>query len=257
MNGTVSAGRANLKSAGLESSGDVRNDSLQALEEYVNEKIKELVFSKLDICLSLAEIKRKQLFRELGYASFKEYLEAERIRLHYHTAHEYAKIGEVLLRYKEELNEVNFSEEAGLKKLLLLDDALQRRRSQKDTVFRMLKDASFREFKTFANAEEQSARADSASQSFGGLSLPRLRLESTDECIVLQPSSREIIWFDTDLECIFHSEKLANDFKRHVLRAVTVFFSTMSRENPSIRNCLRKRNNRSQRILDATPASNR
>ena len=57
---------------------------------------------------------------------------------------------------------MDFREENGLKKLLLLDHALNTpSEEKKELVFKKLKSSSYREFRKFVNNTDQSARADS------------------------------------------------------------------------------------------------
>ena len=80
---------------------------LSDLESLAFRLSKIVLFSKVALCLVLATIKSKELYKQIGIASFKEYLKTQRITLHYNTAHEYAKIGQVFINHKEELEKID------------------------------------------------------------------------------------------------------------------------------------------------------
>ena len=200
-------------------------DDLFEIEQRINDRIKGIILSKLDICVALAKIKSNALYRQLGIPSFRKYLQEERINIHYHTAHEYAKIGEVWIEYQSQLKRIDFKEENGLKKLLLLDHALNTlSEEKKELVFKKLINSSYREFNKFVNNASESARADSEDRATLKNKAFKFALEMEGECIVLLPTGKEIIWFDTDIESLFSSSQLLGDFKRHIMKAAEDFF---------------------------------
>jgi hypothetical protein len=107
----------------------------------------------VQVCKNLARLKTGGLYRAAGAESFKAYLRCTPVSLSYSTAVEWAKIGQVLFDYAERIEQVGFSEEDGLKKLLHLEQALSNHESS--LVFTRLKHDSYRVFRDFA----QNARA--------------------------------------------------------------------------------------------------
>ena len=75
-------------------------DRLNALERRIVESVQKITMTKLEVCIALAKISLNKLYLESGVSSFKEYLKANRIPIHYRTAHDYAKIGEVYLKHR-------------------------------------------------------------------------------------------------------------------------------------------------------------
>lgn len=200
------------------------SDDLEEIEQQVNDKIKGIVMSKISLCIALANIKMKELYKQIGLQSFKEYLSEKRINIKCQTAYEYAKIGEILLKYWQNLNCVDFREEDGLKKLLLLDIAMNKNCAHKEFLFRKLKESSYREFQRFIKDGLHSARAESANQGLLGYPISQIQLAIGDECIMLLPLGKEIVWFDNDIWRYLETPDLQRKFKRHILKAVEDFF---------------------------------
>lgn len=205
------------------SSGSILSCNLLEIELAIQKAVQTAVRSRTAVCTALARIKSGELYRQVGCSSFKEYLRQRRIGLPYHTAHEYARIGEILHAYRDELRAVRFEEETGLKKLLLLERALGRNGNDRPSTFAKLNTCSYRQFREYAN-RGQSARADFPTVPPLEGSLPGIQLDGTGECIVVKPLGKEIIWFDTDMEQYFPSAALARSFKMHILEAVKGFF---------------------------------
>ena len=200
------------------------SENLSEIERRANETIKGIVKSKMSLCIALANIKRKELYRQAGILSFKAYLAERRIRINRQTAYEYAKIGEILLKYQQDLRSVDFREEDGLKKLLLLDSAVNENCARKEFLFRKLKESSYREYQKFIEAGAHSARAESLNQRLSKSWISQVKLAIGDECIVVLPLGKEIVWFDNDIWRHLDSPNLQKKFKRHILNAVEAFF---------------------------------
>lgn len=118
---------------------------LSVLESSVNKGVTQIAHSRLAICVCLAVICDEGLYRNAGFDRFQKYLDSGRVKIPKSTASEYVKIGRTYIRYHEELAEVDFDESEGLKKLLLLDQALSG--AEKHEVFGNLKELSYREFR--------------------------------------------------------------------------------------------------------------
>lgn len=181
------------------------------------------------ICVALANIKTKKLYKQIGLKSFKEYIREKRINLNYATAFEYTKIGIIYQQLKKYLDRINFGEENGLKKLLFLEQALKN--NQADQVYDNLIKFSFRNFKKFAEGItqnisnnttasliEKSARADFRSEK---LLMKSDKISADDEGIYLEPKGTEIVWFNYDL----NSNPRYGKLKKTLIRATRDFFN--------------------------------
>lgn len=142
----------------------INSNNLSEIEEGIKETIRGVVLAKTAVYKSLANIDKKRLYKQAGVSNFMEYLASERIPIKYKTAKEYAKIGDVLIRYEKPLQAIQFSEEDGLKKLIYLERALKREDIDKQQVFAKVKEYSLRAFKEFAVPSEDSKEGDSAEE---------------------------------------------------------------------------------------------
>jgi hypothetical protein len=133
----------------------IDSENLEEIEEGIRETVKGVVLSKAAVCEALAHIDKKKLYSQAGYTNFRQYLQDERIPIKYKTAKEYAKIGDTLMRHRGSLDEVDFSEEDGLKKLIYLDKALKNHTGETLTVYKKVKEYSLREFQKFAAAAQR------------------------------------------------------------------------------------------------------
>ena len=141
----------------------IDSEELYEIEKGIRETLDGITLSKAALCKALANIDRKRLYTQAGAESFLEYLELERLPVNYKTAKEYAKIGGMLIRHSEDLENIAFREEDGLKKLVYLDKALANHGEHREEVFDKVKHSSLREFQRFAREGEEDdvpARAD-------------------------------------------------------------------------------------------------
>ena len=97
----------------------VEKDLLRA-EKIINQLTQVGSQPTKELCRALARVKKGRLYRESRKASFKEYLASGRIKMSYSTAVERAKIGEILIQYRQQIDQVGFCEKHGMKKLLHL-----------------------------------------------------------------------------------------------------------------------------------------
>ena len=198
------------------------SENLVKIETGINQTVKGIQLSKLAICVALANIKNKKLYEQIGLATFKEYIKKMRINIPYATAFEYTKIGEIYQDYQKILNKLDFSEENGLKKLLYLEQALNKNKENQDTVFNNLIKYSFRNFRKFAlDTEAQSARADWVIKD---TTSQTQKIKIDDECIYLEPKGIEIIWFNYDL----NTNPEYKELKNTVINAIKQFFNNQS-----------------------------
>ena len=143
----------------------VESDNIHEIETGIRETLTGITLAKGALCKALANIDKKKLYTQVNSRSFLEYLEMARIPLNYKTAKEYAKIGDTMLRYNEELFSVNFREEDGLKKLVYLDKALDKCGEDRDLVFEKIKGSSLRDFQQWIqtlDADENGEAGDSS-----------------------------------------------------------------------------------------------
>ena len=198
------------------------SDRLCDLERWIGENVQEIARCRLSICLALARIKTGRLYNQADCCSFSDYLKAKRVAIHYNTALDYACIGEVYLKYHRELEACQFDEYSGLRKLLLLERALQFVAEDRDEIFKKLKKNSYREFKRFIVGSPQPGRPGCVSPDGRHLSSSKIVL--TDECLVVMPAGKEILWFDPELDAFLESPELMRRFKHCISRAVAHFF---------------------------------
>jgi hypothetical protein len=77
--------------------------------------------------MGLAKLKAKGLFIDLKYHSMNDYLEklCDDMNIERSTAHNWLYIGEAYIKYRRELERVEFSDENGPTKLPYVDRALE------------------------------------------------------------------------------------------------------------------------------------
>jgi len=66
-------------------------------------------------------------------------------------------------------------------------------------LFKKLKESSYREFQRFLKKGLQSARAESVNPGRSKRLISRIQLAMGDECIMLLPIGKEIVWFDNEI----------------------------------------------------------
>ena len=127
---------------------EMETKDLSAIEENINKAVREMQNTKRRLFILLAQIKVDRLYEQAGFGSFKEYVTSKRLKISYNTALEYSRMGEILLKYKEQLERVDFCEEDGFKKLLFLDQALNNHKPEE--VFKKIKEDSFKSFSRYS-----------------------------------------------------------------------------------------------------------
>ena len=120
-------------------------DKLQIIEKGIRGALAGEALSRAAICRALHRIQSEQLYKQSGLPSFQEYLKANRLPFPKSTASEYAKIGRALTDHDRELQEIDFEDAGGLKKLLYLETALQQAEDPEEVYTRLKKD-SLRDF---------------------------------------------------------------------------------------------------------------
>jgi len=103
--------------------------------------------------MGLAKLKAKGLYIDLKFRSMNDYLESlcDEMQIERSTAHNWLYIGEAYIKYRRELDRIEFSDEDGPTKLPYVDRALEIH--EKKEVFKKLKDSSVREIREFSKGE--------------------------------------------------------------------------------------------------------
>ena len=127
-------------------------DSADAFEidRGIRDSIRGIRLSILAMGLALAKMRAKGLFRDLGYPSITQYVEklSNDTQIEKSNIFRWLSIGEVYLKYREELESAGFSDEDGPTKLTYLARALEK--NDKKMVFDKIKNTSLRDFISFA-----------------------------------------------------------------------------------------------------------
>ena len=120
------------------------------INEEILEAIRTLDHSILSIGLSLVKIKREKLFREMGFRNISAYVAylTEQSKKNRSSIYKWLQIGEIYLKYQDDLAGVDFSGSDSPTKLPYLERALAG--NPKDEVYINLKKMSQREFVSYA-----------------------------------------------------------------------------------------------------------
>ena len=201
----------------------IDSHSLFDIEQGIADSIRTMIQTKKAVCIALARIKQKELYRQADIGSFKDYLKTHRIPIRYSTAIDYSIIGEMLIKYEEELRYQQFEEEMGLQKLLLLEKGLSNHPDQPEAVFKRLNNDSFRDFRQFVSqkktaSEKKSDDSHEPSSSFF--------IRSDDERIYLMPHNIDLLWLNTDMEEELGIHGLNKKFHSYLLGVVKEFFDS-------------------------------
>ena len=195
----------------------------------IEDTLKELLMkkswkkSRKLICIGLYQIKNMRLYKQIGLNTFKEYLNTNRIPVSYSTAIEYSIIGNMLVKYEKELDEVNFDEKDGLKKLLRLKKAMKKLNSQPEFIFKIIKKFSLREFERYIDNNCLNIKENPV-KNLKMKSLSSIQMD--DEVIYITPDEIEIIWFNMDLENKLGIPHLYKELQSVLLSTIKNFFQT-------------------------------
>ncbi|MCL2210759.1 MAG: hypothetical protein FWB95_02435 [Treponema sp.] len=128
----------------------VNSDNAAEINAGIRDTIKGVRLSILAIGIGLAKLKAKELFLDLNFDSMNEYLEnlCEEMQIERSTAHNWLYIGEAFVKYRRDLERVEFTEADGPTKLPYVGRALEVH--EKREVFKNVKDLSLRAFKEYA-----------------------------------------------------------------------------------------------------------
>jgi hypothetical protein len=132
----------------------INSDNAAEIDTGIRETIKGIGMSILAMGMGLAKFKAKGLFIDLKYHSMNDYLEklCDDMKIERSTAHNWLYIGEAYLKYRRELDKIEFSDADGPTKLPYVDRALEL--YEKREVFKNIKNMSVLAFKEYSRGEK-------------------------------------------------------------------------------------------------------
>jgi hypothetical protein len=140
------------------------SDDAAEIDAGIRETIRGVRLSILSIGIGLAKIKAKGLYIDLKYHSMAKYIESlcDEFQMERSGLHNWLYIGEAYLKYRKDLERIDFSDEDGPTKLPYVDRALAL--YQKKDVFQAVKDMSLRQFVSFSRGTPPAAPEESSIQ---------------------------------------------------------------------------------------------
>jgi hypothetical protein len=129
------------------------SDDASEIDAGIRESIKGLRLSILAMGLGLAKLKAKGLYIDLNYHSMNDYLETlcTDMKVERSTVHNWLYIGEAYIKYRKDLERIEFTDADGPTKLPYVGRALETH--EKKEVFRKIKESTLKEFKEYARGE--------------------------------------------------------------------------------------------------------
>ena len=129
------------------------SDNAAEIDAGIRDTIKGVRLSILAMGMGLAKLKAKGLYVDLKFHSMNDYLEqlCDEMQIDRSTAHNWLYIGEAYIKYRRELERIEFTDADGPTKLPYVDRALETH--DKKVVFKKIKESSLREFKEFSKGE--------------------------------------------------------------------------------------------------------
>jgi len=144
----------------------IYSDNAAEIDAGIRDTIKGVRLSILAMGIGLAKIKDKGLYIDLKnpkskkpFHSMNDYLEnlCDEMQIGRSTAHDWLHIGEAYIKYRRELERVEFTDADGPTKLPYVDDALAIH--DKREVFKAVKEMSLRAFQEFSKKEKSKGKA--------------------------------------------------------------------------------------------------
>ena len=125
------------------------SDVATEIDKGIRDTIKGIRLSILAMGMGLANIKAKGLYVDLDCSSMNQYIIklCDETKMDRSSLFNWLNIGEAYIKYKNDLDKIEFNDNDGPTKLPYIDRALEINR--KNEVFRNIKDMSVREFKIF------------------------------------------------------------------------------------------------------------
>ena len=145
---------ANRRIDGLFLHGFADAGSAAEIDRGIRDSVKGIRLSILAMGVGLAKIKTDGLYWDLNYGSMVEYIDrlSEDTKMCRSSFYNWLYIGEAYIKYRNDLEQVGFTESDGPSKLPYLERALAENKRQ--DVFNNIKKMSHREFVSFARAKE-------------------------------------------------------------------------------------------------------
>ena len=131
----------------------VNSDNAEEIDSGIRESIKGVRMSILAMGLGLARLKTKELYTNLQFHSMNDYLESlcDEMQIDRSTAHNWLWIGEAYIKYRKDLERIEFTDADGPTKLPYIERALEL--YEKKEVFNKIKNVTLKEFKEFSKGE--------------------------------------------------------------------------------------------------------
>ena len=128
----------------------LNSDDAAEIDMGIRNSIMRVRLSILAMGLGLAKIKSNRLFKKLGFRSMLGYVNglSNDTKTRRSGIYNWLKIGEIYIKYKDELQQIGFSESDGPSKLPFLEQALAVK--EKGEVFDNIKNMSVRDFIKYA-----------------------------------------------------------------------------------------------------------
>jgi hypothetical protein len=120
----------------------VNSDDASEIDTGIRESIKGLRLSILAMGLGLARLKARGLYIDLNYHSMNDYLETlcTDMKVERSTVHNWLYIGEAYIKYRKDLERIEFTDADGPTKLPYVDRALEIH--ERREVFRKVKEST-------------------------------------------------------------------------------------------------------------------
>jgi hypothetical protein len=132
----------------------INSDDAAEIDFGIRDTIKGVRLSILAMGMGLAKIKAKGLYIDLKYHSMMDYLEnlCDDMQIDRSTVHYWLQIGEAYIKYRRDLERIEFTDADGPTKLPYVEDALEIH--EKREVFKAVKEMSLRAFKEYSKKEK-------------------------------------------------------------------------------------------------------
>ena len=129
------------------------SDDAAEIDAGIRETITGLRVSILAIGLGLAKLKKKGLYVDLNFRSMNDYLTSlcDEMRVERSTVHNWLYVGEAYIKYRRDLERIEFTDADGPTKLPYVDRALEVH--EKREVFSKIKSSTLTEFKEYSRGE--------------------------------------------------------------------------------------------------------
>jgi len=129
------------------------SDNAAEIDAGIRETIKGLRLSILAMGIGLAKLKKKGLYVDLNFHSMNEYLTklCNEMKVERSTVHNWLYIGEAYIKYRRDLERIEFTDADGPTKLPYVDRALEVH--EKREVFSRIKSSTLTEFKEYSKGE--------------------------------------------------------------------------------------------------------